>query len=194
MWNFRCQLEEVLESSCFQRRAQRQVESSEYRGASVGSVKSAFTTYWLPLYLLKFPGYTLPLAQVIIDEKSLGNDVSEIFEAVTSCSEKQGISKLKILDLLSKDEIPETEELITFYDCFGTTLNLYDDNGNVKYHEILIRYPEYVNKRLGFNVTDSMIVDTIGFCSKVNASSNALRAIKKRNCALSYGKSKYGRQ
>ncbi|KAF5287892.1 hypothetical protein FQA39_LY04066 [Lamprigera yunnana] len=61
-----CQVEETLESTFFQMRSQGQVESSEGRGASVGNVKSAFTIYWLPLYLLKFPVYNLPLAQLFL--------------------------------------------------------------------------------------------------------------------------------
>ncbi|KAF5275948.1 hypothetical protein FQA39_LY00744 [Lamprigera yunnana] len=63
----RCQVEETLESTCFQRRSQRQVESSEERDGSLENVKSAFMIYWLPLYLLKFPVYNLPLAQVVIE-------------------------------------------------------------------------------------------------------------------------------
>ncbi|KAF5299762.1 hypothetical protein FQA39_LY11432 [Lamprigera yunnana] len=69
--NSQWQVEKALESTCFQKRAQQQVKSSDERGASVGSVKSAFTIYWLPLYLLKFPVYNLPLAQVIIDALQL---------------------------------------------------------------------------------------------------------------------------
>ncbi|KAF5291983.1 hypothetical protein FQA39_LY14144 [Lamprigera yunnana] len=61
------QVEEAFESSCFQRRSERQVESSEDKGASVESVKSAFTIYWLPLYLLKFSVSNLTIAQVIIE-------------------------------------------------------------------------------------------------------------------------------
>ncbi|KAF5274225.1 hypothetical protein FQA39_LY07329 [Lamprigera yunnana] len=48
-------------------------KSSEERGSSIRSVKSAFTIYWLPLYLLKFPLYNLPLAQVIIDTINKAN-------------------------------------------------------------------------------------------------------------------------
>ncbi|KAF5282586.1 hypothetical protein FQA39_LY04993 [Lamprigera yunnana] len=44
----------------------RQIESSEDRGASVGSVKSAFI-YGFPLYLLTSPMHNLPSAPVIID-------------------------------------------------------------------------------------------------------------------------------
>ncbi|KAF5271720.1 hypothetical protein FQA39_LY08043 [Lamprigera yunnana] len=40
----KCQVEETLESTCFQRRLHRQVVSPEERGASFGNVKSAFTT------------------------------------------------------------------------------------------------------------------------------------------------------
>ncbi|KAF5281296.1 hypothetical protein FQA39_LY05182 [Lamprigera yunnana] len=45
----------------------RQIESEEDRGASVRSVKSAFTIYEFPLYLLTFPVYNSPTTQVIID-------------------------------------------------------------------------------------------------------------------------------
>ncbi|KAF5300820.1 hypothetical protein FQA39_LY10942 [Lamprigera yunnana] len=61
------QVEEALESAYFQKCSQKQVESSEERGASVGSVESAFAIYGLPLYLLKFSVYNLHLVQVIID-------------------------------------------------------------------------------------------------------------------------------
>ncbi|KAF5275009.1 hypothetical protein FQA39_LY06946 [Lamprigera yunnana] len=46
------------------------IESSEERGSSVENVKSAFTIYWLPLYLLKFPVCNLPLAQIVIDAEN----------------------------------------------------------------------------------------------------------------------------
>ncbi|KAF5285326.1 hypothetical protein FQA39_LY04425 [Lamprigera yunnana] len=62
---FKCQVEETFESTCFQRRSQQQVDSSEERGVSVRNVKSVFTIYWLSLYLLKFPVYNLALAQVV---------------------------------------------------------------------------------------------------------------------------------
>ncbi|KAF5281030.1 hypothetical protein FQA39_LY05235 [Lamprigera yunnana] len=52
-----CQVEETLESTCFQKRSQLQAKSSEESSASFGNVKSALTIYWLPLYLLKFPVY-----------------------------------------------------------------------------------------------------------------------------------------
>ncbi|KAF5278592.1 hypothetical protein FQA39_LY00634 [Lamprigera yunnana] len=61
------EVEVALESTCFQKRSQRQVESSEARGASAGSVKLAFKIYGSSLYLLKFPVYNLPLTQAIID-------------------------------------------------------------------------------------------------------------------------------
>ncbi|KAF5298205.1 hypothetical protein FQA39_LY02629 [Lamprigera yunnana] len=79
----------------------RQIESLEERGASVGSVKSAFTICWLPLHLLTFPMYNLPLAQVIIDAVNKDDLLKgSAYNIRRNCINVQAVSSVELEDLL----------------------------------------------------------------------------------------------